>query len=177
MSNKLEHKGFIGSVEFSSDDNLFFGKIEGINDLILFEGSTVDELKSSFEFMVNEHIKKYMMNKTTKELLKYRDILQERVLNLIGYGTGNNFPIELDEDVYWIMEGDKLLFLDANEEPNNAYEECMYCVHTVSSYSSKGEKFYTGEEDGYTFVMAYPEDSSYEETTIFMLNNKKRHRI
>jgi len=68
MSNKLEHKGFIGSVEFSSDDNLFFGKIEGINDLILFEGSTVDELKSSFEFMVNEHIKDCKLEK--KPLLK-----------------------------------------------------------------------------------------------------------
>ena len=32
--NILTYKGFIGSVHFSSDDAVFFGKIEGINDLL-----------------------------------------------------------------------------------------------------------------------------------------------
>ena len=33
-----------------------YGKIEGINDLISFEGSTVDELEEGFKYMVDEHI-------------------------------------------------------------------------------------------------------------------------
>lgn len=57
MKDVLIYKGFIGSVHFSTDDRIFFGKIEGIDDLITFEGTTVDELESGFKYMVDEHIK------------------------------------------------------------------------------------------------------------------------
>lgn len=36
--NTLKYKDFIGSVAFSEADNVFFGKIEGIDGLIYFEG-------------------------------------------------------------------------------------------------------------------------------------------
>lgn len=53
----LNYKGFIGSVHFSADDNVFFGKLEGINDLVTFEGETVKELTDAFHYVVDEHIK------------------------------------------------------------------------------------------------------------------------
>ncbi len=56
MKDILNYKGFIGSVHFSTDDKVFFGKVEGINDLITFEGQSVDELINAFEYVVNEHI-------------------------------------------------------------------------------------------------------------------------
>jgi predicted HicB family RNase H-like nuclease len=56
MKNKLSYKGFNGSVRFDTDDRVFFGKIEGINDLVTFEGTTVDELENAFKSMVEEHI-------------------------------------------------------------------------------------------------------------------------
>lgn len=34
MNNMLKYKGFIGSVNYSADDHVFFEKIEGINDLV-----------------------------------------------------------------------------------------------------------------------------------------------
>jgi predicted HicB family RNase H-like nuclease len=48
MTDRLEFKGFIGSVHFSSKDETFFGKLEGVNDLVTFEGVTVAALKKSF---------------------------------------------------------------------------------------------------------------------------------
>jgi predicted HicB family RNase H-like nuclease len=57
MKDVLNYKGFIGSVHFSADDNVFYGKIEGINDLITFEGESVKELTDAFHYVVNEHIK------------------------------------------------------------------------------------------------------------------------
>ena len=57
MNNILTYKGFIGSVRFSAADDVFFGKLEGINDLITFEGETVQELKDAFHYVVDEHIK------------------------------------------------------------------------------------------------------------------------
>ena len=57
MNNVLTYKSFIGSVYFSTEDSVFFGKLEGINDLITFEGETVQELKDAFHYVVDEHIK------------------------------------------------------------------------------------------------------------------------
>jgi predicted HicB family RNase H-like nuclease len=57
MKDVLTYKDYIGSVRFSADDNVFFGKIEGINDLVTFEGETVQELKNAFRYVVDEHIK------------------------------------------------------------------------------------------------------------------------
>jgi len=57
MKDVLNYKGFIGSVHFSTDDKVFFGKIEGVNDLITFEGQSVDELVNAFQYVVDEHVK------------------------------------------------------------------------------------------------------------------------
>jgi predicted HicB family RNase H-like nuclease len=56
MTDKLKFKDFIGSVHFSAADDVFYGKIEGINDLVTFEASTVAQLKSSFKEAVHDYI-------------------------------------------------------------------------------------------------------------------------
>lgn len=56
MKDLIQYKDFIGSVHFSTDDEVFFGKIEGINDLITFEGNTVAKLKESFTHAVDDYI-------------------------------------------------------------------------------------------------------------------------
>jgi predicted HicB family RNase H-like nuclease len=56
MNNVLEYKGYIGSVEFSSEDRVFFGKVVGINDLITFEGESVQELEGAFHEMVDDYL-------------------------------------------------------------------------------------------------------------------------
>jgi predicted HicB family RNase H-like nuclease len=56
MKDLLQFKNFFGSVHFSSDDAVFFGKIEGINDLVTFEGKTVEEINKSFKEAVNDYI-------------------------------------------------------------------------------------------------------------------------
>lgn len=56
MKNTMSYKGYYGSVEFSEDDNVFFGRIVGINDRILFEGDTVRSLRRDFEEAVDEYL-------------------------------------------------------------------------------------------------------------------------
>ena len=48
MKDMLTSEGFIGSVHFSAVDECFYGKIEGIDDLITFEGKNVRELNDAF---------------------------------------------------------------------------------------------------------------------------------
>ncbi len=68
MKDILTYKGFIGSAHFSSDDSVFFGKIESINDLITFEGNDVDELIKSFHEAVDDYIT--LCKETGKKPLK-----------------------------------------------------------------------------------------------------------
>jgi predicted HicB family RNase H-like nuclease len=56
MKDVLTYKGFIGSVHFSAEDEIFYGKIEAINDLIMFEGKTVQELKKNFHEAVDDYL-------------------------------------------------------------------------------------------------------------------------
>lgn len=54
--NTLQYKGFLGSVEFSEADGVFFGKVEGINALVNFEGESVRELTDAFHEAVEDYL-------------------------------------------------------------------------------------------------------------------------
>lgn len=54
--NTLKYKGFIGSVAYSEPDKVFFGKIEGIDGLINYEGESVQELTSAFQEAVDDYL-------------------------------------------------------------------------------------------------------------------------
>lgn len=56
MQDILTYKDFVGSVQFSAKDRVFYGKIEGINDLISFEGDTVKKLEKAFHEAAEDYI-------------------------------------------------------------------------------------------------------------------------
>ncbi len=43
-------------VHFSAEDDVFFGKIIGINDVVSFEGTTVAQLKKAFHEAVDDYL-------------------------------------------------------------------------------------------------------------------------
>ena len=47
MDNVLKYKDFIGTVNFSAEDGVFYGKIEGIKSMVSFEGETVHDLEEN----------------------------------------------------------------------------------------------------------------------------------
>jgi predicted HicB family RNase H-like nuclease len=56
MKNTLSYKGFIGSVCYSDEDGVLYGKIEGINDLVTYESTEVSDLVKQFRISVDEYI-------------------------------------------------------------------------------------------------------------------------
>jgi len=54
--NYIEYSGYLGTVEFSPEDLVFYGKIHGINDLVTFEATDVDNLLSSFHEAVDDYL-------------------------------------------------------------------------------------------------------------------------
>ena len=56
MNDILKYKDYLASVHFSMDDEAFYGKVLGIDDLINFEGGSVKELKKAFHEAIDDYI-------------------------------------------------------------------------------------------------------------------------
>ena len=56
MNNTMEYKGYVGRVEFSEQDEILFGKVQGIRALISYEGSTIRELVDDFHGAVEDYL-------------------------------------------------------------------------------------------------------------------------
>lgn len=116
------------------------------------------------------------MKERILKALSERDKIQKEILELIGYGSGDNSWIEWNDDEKWSMYKDDLYFIedDYKDDVEEALENGNYYRYTISSYSSKGEKLFMKELEDITIIMAYPEEESYDNTTIYILNNKNK---
>ena len=59
MNNTIQYKGYIGSVEFSEEDSIFYGKVMGIRSLISYEGESARELLADFHGAVDDYLESY----------------------------------------------------------------------------------------------------------------------
>ena len=51
-----DNNGYLGSVEYSAADEVFFGRIVGITDHVTYDGDSVQSLKRCFEEAVEDYI-------------------------------------------------------------------------------------------------------------------------
>ncbi|MBR6027511.1 MAG: type II toxin-antitoxin system HicB family antitoxin [Clostridia bacterium] len=56
MSSTMEYRHYVGSVEFSEADGLFYGQVLGIRSLISYEGATAAELVQDFHGAVDDYL-------------------------------------------------------------------------------------------------------------------------
>ena len=56
MNNLIEYKGYVGSIEFSEKDGVFYGKVQGIRSLISYEGTNAKELVTDFHNAVEDYL-------------------------------------------------------------------------------------------------------------------------
>lgn len=56
MNNSIYYKGYSGTVEFSEEDNVFFGKVLGIHSLLSYEGENVKDLLDDFHGAVDDYL-------------------------------------------------------------------------------------------------------------------------
>lgn len=67
MSDVLQYKGYYADIHFSAEDEVFYGQLIGINDLVNFEAGSVKELKKAFTEAVEDYLA------TCKKLRKIPD--------------------------------------------------------------------------------------------------------
>ena len=77
---RLRYKGYTGSVEFSEDDCVFFGKVQGIRSLISYEGTNASELVSDFHGAVDDYLALCKEDGTSPEV-PYKGSLNVRFRN------------------------------------------------------------------------------------------------
>ncbi len=56
MMDTLKYKDFVGVVGYSAEDEVFHGKIEGIDGLVTFESENSKDLKKAFEEAVDDYV-------------------------------------------------------------------------------------------------------------------------
>lgn len=52
----MKYQGYEAIVEYDDQDRLFFGRVINTLDIIAFDGSSVEELESSFHTAVDEYL-------------------------------------------------------------------------------------------------------------------------
>lgn len=57
MSQTLEYKGYNGSVLYSAEDRVLYGRVAGLRDAITYEGSDVNSLERNFRKAVDEYLR------------------------------------------------------------------------------------------------------------------------
>lgn len=54
--NTMSYKGYLARIEYSAEDHLFVGHLAGIQDIIGFHGTTVEELEHAFYEAVDDYL-------------------------------------------------------------------------------------------------------------------------
>jgi predicted HicB family RNase H-like nuclease len=56
MKDVLTYKDYVATVHYSAEDEAFYGQVEGVNDLVSFEGQSVSELKGAFIEAIEDYL-------------------------------------------------------------------------------------------------------------------------
>ncbi len=56
MNNILEYKNYYTKVEYSAEDNVLYGKIEGIVDLVTYESENIASVEKEFHSAVDDYL-------------------------------------------------------------------------------------------------------------------------
>ncbi|HIJ86680.1 MAG TPA: type II toxin-antitoxin system HicB family antitoxin [Desulfuromonadales bacterium] len=52
----MEYKGYVGKVEFDDEAGIFHGDVINTRDVITFQGTTVEEIRSAFHDSVEDYL-------------------------------------------------------------------------------------------------------------------------
>ena len=97
MNNTIEYKGYIGSVEFSEKDGIFFGKVMGIRSLISYEGENATELITDFHNAIDDYLEMCKSENKTPEVA-YKGSFNIRISpelhrKLVVYATAHQISL------------------------------------------------------------------------------------
>lgn len=78
MSSTMEYKGYVGNVDFSEEDGVFHGKVQGIRSLISYEGESASDLVKDFHDAVDDYLN-LCKNRGTEPEKAYKGTFNVRI--------------------------------------------------------------------------------------------------
>ena len=54
--NMMKYRGYVARIEYDEEGRIFAGRLAGIDDIVVFHGSTVDELETAFHESVDHYL-------------------------------------------------------------------------------------------------------------------------
>ena len=109
MGNLFKYGEFLGTVQYSAEDEIFFGKVLGIDDLVTFEGSSVRELKRAFKESVNDYV-----DEAVPEGITLKQIFDKFWEDVDGFGLSMDSGGDIIEEVIrdWMRDNNFLVSLE-----------------------------------------------------------------
>ncbi|MDQ8188524.1 type II toxin-antitoxin system HicB family antitoxin [Pelagicoccus sp. SDUM812002] len=52
----MEYKGYIGTVQFDDEAEIFHGEVINMRDVVTFQGDTVEGLKKEFQLSIDDYL-------------------------------------------------------------------------------------------------------------------------
>jgi predicted HicB family RNase H-like nuclease len=52
----MSYKGYVARITYEADDELFVGRLAGIDDIVSFDAETVSDLKAAFHEAVDDYV-------------------------------------------------------------------------------------------------------------------------
>ncbi len=52
----MDYRGYKAAIRFDEDDEIFVGRVLGLNDIISFDGTTTADLKAAFKGVVDSYL-------------------------------------------------------------------------------------------------------------------------
>jgi len=106
MKDMMKYKDYLGSVHYSDEDQVFYGKIEFVKALVTYEGTNVKELKEAFKESVDDYLSLCFENGTVpdKPFKGSFNVRTGEELHREAYIYANNHNINLNQVVVNALE-------------------------------------------------------------------------
>ncbi|MDP8213196.1 MAG: type II toxin-antitoxin system HicB family antitoxin [Candidatus Zapsychrus exili] len=106
MKDIISYKEYLGSVHYSDEDQVFYGKLEFIKALVTYEGNDVKSLKKAFEESVDDYLelcaKKNIVSE--KPLKGSFNVRAGEILHREAYVYANEHDLNLNQVVVNALE-------------------------------------------------------------------------
>ncbi|MCK4504636.1 MAG: type II toxin-antitoxin system HicB family antitoxin [Candidatus Aegiribacteria sp.] len=144
MTDYLKYEGYIGSVCFDLEEEILYGQIEFINDLVTYEGKSIRELSNRFKDAVSDYIE------TCKEVGKEPEKPFSGTFNIrIGSELHKNLALKSKLENTTINELVRSSIAAYLAEPQRTILTHIHYFETESIYAKKawyGKKYELDDE-------------------------------
>ena len=149
---KFEYKGYHAKIEYSHDDDVFFGTIQGIMDLVTFEGQSVQELHTAFEEAIDDYL-----------------ALCEEIGKTPETEYKGSFNVRISPDLHRKI---------AVQAAKKGVSLNQFVESAIQSYASeKDAKFQQATLENYYFTFEYDQETPLKQNIKWPMVYKDKHSI